>query len=400
METFYDMVIRGGQIVTAQGSYAADLAIGGGKIVAIGSELRKGAQEIDASGRLVMPGGVDPHAHIEQLSGMGVMNADTFETATRSAAMGGTTSVISFAAQQKGQPLSEVVSDYAARAARGAMIDHAFHLSVSDITAPGFDTDLARLIGEGHRSIKIFTTYNIKLGDREILHVLARARLHGALVCVHAENDGLIGWAKDALIAAGRTAPKHHALSHPRLAEIEAVARMCRFSEFFGQPVMLFHISATESLDVIRAARARGVPVRAETCPHYLLMTADVLDQPGLEGAKWMCSPPQRADADQDALWAALEARELEIISSDHAPYRYDESGKLSAGPDAGFHEIANGLPGLETRLPLLFDAMVSRGRLGPEAFVRLTSTAPAQLYGLDSKGRLEVGADADAVIW
>jgi dihydropyrimidinase len=396
----FDTVIRGGQVVTDGKVVVADLAIRDGRIAAIGADLPAGATEIAATGRYVMPGGVDPHAHIEQLSGMGVMNADTFETATRSAAMGGTTTVISFAAQQKGQTLSETVADYKARAARGAMIDHAFHLSLADITAPDFDADLARLIGAGHRSIKVFTTYNIKLDDRAILHVMAVARKTGALVCVHAENDGLIGWARDALITAGLTQPRHHAPSHPRLAEIEAVERMCRFAEFFATPVMLFHISTREALEVIRSARARGVPVWAETCPHYLLMTDDVLDRPGNEGAKWMCSPPQRSADDQDALWAALDAGDLDVISSDHAPYRFDASGKLSAGPQAGFADIANGLPGLETRLPLLFDAMVSKGRLGPAAFAEYTATAPARIYGLETKGRLEVGLDADVVVW
>jgi dihydropyrimidinase len=161
---------------------------------------------------------------------------------------------------------------------------------------------------------------------------------------------------------------------------------------------MLFHISTAEAVDAVHAARARGAPVWAETCPHYLFMTAEVLDQP--QGAKWMCSPPQREAADQDALWRGLARGDLQIVSSDHAPYRNDESGKLAAGPDAGFHQIANGLPGLETRLPLLFDAMVSAGKLGPEAFARLTASAPAELYGLTSKGRLVPGLDADLVIW
>ena len=271
---------------------------------------------------------------------------------------------------------------------------------MSDTNVPEFDADLAKLIGDGHRSIKVFTTYNIKLEDRAILHVLAQARAHGALVCVHAENDGLIGWTRDALIAAGLTAPRYHAVSHPRLAEVEAVERLCRFAEYMAQPVMLFHISAAESLDVIRAARTRGVPVWAETCPHYLFMTADVLDKPGIDGAKWMCSPPQRAAEDQTALWDALERGDLQLVSSDHAPYRFDETGKLSNGPHAAFPDIANGLPGLETRLPLLFDEMVVKGRLGPEAFVEITATAPARIYGLANKGRLSVGADADVVVW
>lgn len=396
----FDRVIRGGQVVTPDGMAELDLAVAGGRIADIGRALGPGRREIDARGCLVMPGGVDPHAHIEQLSGMGVLNADTFETATASAALGGTTSVISFAAQQRGQRLSETVADYSARATRGAIIDYAFHLSLCDTGAPDFAADLAQLIGSGHRSLKVFTTYDIRLSDREIVEVMAMARQHGALVCVHAENDGLIGWARAALVARGLTAPRYHAVSRPRLAEIEAVERICRFAEALGQPVMLFHISTAEAVEAIRAAQARGVPVLAETCPHYLLMTAEALDRPGLQGAKWMCSPPQRTESDQAALWAALEQGVLNVISSDHAPYRFDGTGKLAAGPDAPFTDIANGLPGLQTRLPLLFDEMVTNGRGGAESFAELTATAPARIYGLDQKGRLETGRDADIVIW
>ena len=393
-----DLIIRNGRIVTPAGVVEGDMAVSEGRISAIGEAGGPAGQEIDARGRWVMPGGVDPHAHIEQMSGMGLMNADTFETATTSAAMGGTTSVISFAAQPRGQRLRDTVEDYARRARRGAMIDHAFHLIVSDTSVADFEADLASLIAAGHRSIKVFTTYNIRLDDAQILRLMELARAHGALICVHAENDAIITQARDRLIAAGRTTPADHARSRPRMAEIEAVERMCRFAEYTGQPVMLFHISCAEAAEAVRQARARGAPVMAETCPHYLFMTEEVLDRP--QGAKWMCSPPQRSAADQQALWAGLLDGTLDLVSSDHAPYRHDETGKLSAGPDAGFHQIANGLPGLETRLPLMFDAMVSHGRGGPEAFARLTAEAPARLHGLTAKGRLAVGMDADVVIW
>lgn len=395
-----DIVLRGGTIVTPEGLITGDLAIAGQRILSVGHPVGQAKAEIAAQGKLILPGGVDTHAHIEQMSGMGLWNADTFETATRSAAMGGTTSVISFAAQAKGQPLSQTVADYAARATRGAMIDHAFHITLTDTQAPDFDADLATLITAGHRSLKVFTTYNIQLNDAEILKVFALARRYGALVCVHAENDAIIAQARAALIAAGQTTPLDHARSRPRMAEIEAVERICRFAEYLDQPVMLFHISTAEGADAIRTAKARGAPVWAETCPHYLLMTEKVLDRPGIEGAKWMCSPPQRDSADQHALWAALADGTLSLVSSDHAPYRFDASGKLSAGPDAGFHQIANGLPGLETRLPLLFDAMVTQGKGGPLAFAQVTATTPARLYGLTNKGAIATGMDADLVIW
>jgi len=400
MSVPFDLLITGGRIVTPTGVVTGDLAVRGEEIAVIGTGLGPATTTIDATGKYVMPGGVDPHAHIEQMSGMGVMNADTFETATRSAAMGGTTSVISFAAQAKGARLADTVADYSARATRGAMIDYAFHMTVTDTGVPAFETDLAALIAGGERSIKVFTTYNIQLSDAQILSVMSAARTHGALVCVHAETDAIIAQAKSALIAAGKTAPHYHAASHPRMAEIEAVERICRFAEYLGQPVMLFHISTTEGAAAVRAARKRGAPVWAETCPHYLFMTEDILHQPGLEGSKWMCSPPQRQVADQEALWSALQDGDLLLVSSDHAPYRFDETGKLTAGPDAGFHEIANGLPGLEARLPLMFDAMVSGGRGGPEGFARLTASAPAEIYGLPQKGALAPGMHADITLW
>ena len=399
-----DLLIRGGTVVTPGGIRRADIAIRDGRIRSLdpgpSPDPAPGTRLLDATGRLVLPGGVDPHAHVEQLSGMGLMNADSFETATRSAALGGTTTVISFAAQKPGERIADTIAAYEALARRGAMVDHAFHLIVTDPAVPGFATDLAALAAEGHRSVKVFTTYNIGLSDRQILEVMTAARAAGALVCVHAETDALLDWTKARLIAAGHTRPRHHAIAHPRLAEIEAVERLCRFAEFLAQPVMLFHISTAEGAEAVARAKARGAPVRAETCPHYLLQTADVLDRPGVEGAKWMCSPPQRTPEDQAALWAALADGTLDLVSSDHAPYRMDATGKLAAGPAPAFDRIANGLPGLETRLPLLFDAMVTQGRGGPEAFARLTATAPARLYGLEGKGEIAPGFDADLVLW
>jgi dihydropyrimidinase len=395
----YDLVIQGGQVATAEAVFSADIAIAGGRIAALGSDLT-GAETLDATGLIVTPGGVDPHCHIEQMSGMGQMNADTFETATRSAAMGGTTTVISFAAQGKGQRLADAAADYAARGARGAAIDYTFHLILADTQATEFEADLAALIAQGHRSLKVFTTYNIGLDDGQILRALTIARGAGALTCIHAENDAIIAEARARLLAEGRTRPIDHAASRPRAAEIEAVARMCHLAEAARAPVMIFHVSTAEAVAEVAAARARGAPVWAETCPHYLFQTEEVLDRPGIEGAKWMCSPPQRTRADQDALWAALARGDLQVVSSDHAPYRFDETGKLSAGPDAPFPAIANGMPGLEVRLPLMFDAMVSRGRLGLTRFVDLTATAPARLYGLTTKGHIAPGYDADFTLW
>lgn len=397
----YDLVIRGGTVATSSDVFAADVGITGETIVALGSGLAAGKTEIDATGKLVLPGGVDAHAHIEQLSAAGIMNADTFESATRSAAFGGTTSVISFAAQHVGMDVHEVVTDYTALAKKGAMIDYAFHIIVSDVTEKVIAEDIPALVREGHSSIKIFMTYDrLKVDDEKLLDILAAAREAKALVCVHAENHGVIAWMVKRLIDKGYTAPKYHAVSHARVSESEAFTRLIAFSELLDQPVMIFHVSTREGAAVIREARGRGVKIFAETCPQYLFLTAEDMDKPGAEGAKWMCSPPARTTDDQEALWHALALGDLQLISSDHAPYRYDETGKLRAGLNPTFKQVANGLPGLEVRLPLLFDAMVSKGRLGLSKFVELTSTAPAQIYNLPKKGSIAIGNDADIAIW
>jgi dihydropyrimidinase len=397
----YDLVIRNGTVGTASDVFVADVAIIGETIVAVGNNLPRGRSEIDAQGKLVLPGGVDAHAHIEQLSAAGIMNADTFETATRSAAFGGTTSVISFAAQHVGMDARQVVKDYTALAKRGAVIDYAFHVIIADVTEKVIREDIPALVGQGFSSIKIFMTYDrLRVEDEKLLDILAAARAAKALVCVHAENHGVISWMVKRLIAKGFVAPKYHSVSHPRLSESEAFTRLISFSELLDQPVMIFHVSTREGAEVIREARGRGAKVFAETCPQYLFLTAGDLDKPGVEGAKWMCSPPTRTAGDQEALWRALELGDLQLISSDHAPYRFDETGKLLAGPNPTFKQIANGLPGLETRLPLLFDAMVSKGRLGLAKFVELTASAPAKIYNLPRKGSIVVGNDADIAIW
>ncbi|NNE52977.1 MAG: dihydropyrimidinase [Sulfitobacter sp.] len=397
----YDLKISGGTLATAAEVFQADLAISEGRIAAVGQNLGPAGRTIDATDRLVLPGGVDSHCHIEQLSGAGLMNADTFESAHRSAAFGGTTTTISFAAQHPGMRLGRVMEDYAALARKGALVDHAFHSIVADTSGENLTHDLPALIESNHRSIKIFTTYDkVRLADAEILATLDVARAKGAMVCFHAENDAMIRWATARLLAAGKTAPRYHAESHPREAEIEALSRICHFAELTGQPVILFHISTEEGVDIVRTARARGVPVFAETCPHYLFMTEEILNKPGNEGAAFLCSPPQRRTSDQEALWQGLADRTLDLVSSDHAPYRMDETGKFANGPSAPFNKMANGMPGLETRLPLLFDAMVTKGRMNLRDFVRLTATASAAVFGLTGKGTLDEGADADITIW
>ena len=397
----FDIVIRGGTVATTTDTFEADIGIRGETIAAIGVGLGRGRTEIDATGMLALPGGVDTHAHIEQLSASGLMNADTFESATVAAAFGGTTTVIPFAAQHRGMQLSKVVEDYHVLAKRGAVIDYAFHMIVSDATEQAIE-EIPALVKSGHGSIKMFMTYDrLKVDDEPFLDVLMAARETGAMVCVHAENHGMIAFMVKRLIAKGYTAPKYHAVSHARGSEAEAINRLVAMAALIDQPIMIFHVSTLEGARVIRAARGEGLKVYGETCPQYLFLTAADLDRPGVEGAKWMCSPPPREVADQEALWQALALGDLQTISSDHAPYRFDASGKLSAGPNPSFKQVANGFAGIETRLPLLFDAMVSKGRLGLQKFVELTATAPAKIYNLHpKKGSIGIGSDADIVLW
>jgi dihydropyrimidinase len=398
----YDLMIRGGRVATATDVFDADIAITGETIAAVGHGLGPAKREIDARDKLVLPGGVDSHCHIEQLSAAGIMNADSFESATTSAAFGGTTTVISFAAQHVGMQLTQVLEEYHALARKGAVIDYAFHMIIADPTRQTLEQDLPALIRQGHGSIKIFMTYDrLKIDDEPLLDILVAAREGGAMLCAHAENHGIISWMTKRLLARGYTDPKYHAISHARFSEAEAFNRLIGMAALVDQPIMIFHVSTAEGAKVIRDARGQGLKVFAETCPQYLFLTADDLDRSGIEGAKWMCSPPPRRGSDQEALWTALSLGDLQTISSDHAPYRFDDTGKLRAGPAPSFKQVANGLPGLETRLPLLFDAMVSGGRLGLEKFVELTATAPAKIYNLHPhKGSIAIGADADIAIW
>jgi len=401
MQTF-DLVIRSGTVVTATDSYAADVGICGETIAALGLGLDIGRHEIDAAGKLVMPGGVDSHAHIEQLAASGLMNADTFESATTSAAFGGTTTVIPFAAQHVGMSLTKVVDEYHRLAERGSIVDYAFHMSIADPTESTLTNELPPLVRAGHSSIKIFMTYDrLKLDDEQILDVLSAARDNRALVMVHAENHAMIAWMSKRLLSLGYTAPKYHAVSHPRVGEAEAFTRLISCASLIDQPIMIYHVSTAEGAAVIRQARGQGKKVFAETCPQYLFLTKADIDRPGLEGAKWICSPPLRESADQQALWQALAQGDLQIVSSDHAPYAFDRTGKLSAGSDPSFKQIPNGLPGLQARLPLLFDAMVSKQRFDANRFVAWTATEPAKIYGLyPKKGSVVIGGDADLAIW
>jgi dihydropyrimidinase len=396
----FDLVIRGGTVATAARTFASDIGIRDGKIAALGERLA-GGREIDARGRLVLPGGVDSHCHVEQLSSFGIMCADDFYSATVSAAFGGTTTIIPFCAQHRGDSLAKVLADYHERARAKAVIDYGFHLIVANPDEPTLHTDLPAAIASGIRSFKIFMTYErMRLHDEQILDVMAAARRHGALVMVHAENHGVISWLASRMVKQGNTLPRYHAICHTRGSEAEAIQRVVALAELVDCPILVVHVSTGEGIEQIRQARARGLKVYGETCPQYLFLTAKDIDI-GLAGAMFCCSPPPRDEAAQAACWQGLADGTLHVYSSDHAPYRMDASGKLPKGEQTTFKEMANGVPGLELRLPLLFTYGYKAGRLTLEEFVNLTATRHAQTYGLyPRKGTIAVGADADLAIW
>ena len=398
-----DLVIRNAVAVTAGDLQRCDIGIAAGRVVALAQSLPKAAREIDAAGRYVLPGGVDAHCHLDQPMPEPMRMADGFESGTRSAACGGTTTVIPFAAQAKGHSLDEAVADYHRRAEGKACIDYAFHLIVSDPAPKVLGEELPRLIRGGYTSFKLYMTYDdLKLSDRQILDAMELARREGAMVMVHAENSDAIAWLTDKLLAAGRSAPRYHADSRPAPVEREATHRAITFSELVDVPILIVHVSGAEAVEQIRWAQGRGLNIYAETCPQYLFLTAAQLGLEGFEGAKCVCSPPPRDAANQQAIWRGLANGAFHVFSSDHAPFGYeDPHGKKLGGKEVAFPYIPNGIPGLETRLPLLFSEGVLKKRIDMHQFVALSATNPAKLYGLyPRKGTIAVGSDADLVIW
>ncbi len=399
----FDTIISGGTVVTATDAVPCDVAIKGERIVALGHDLGDSERVIDATGKLVLPGGVEGHCHIEQKSSVGgVMTADDFYSGTVSAVFGGTTTVLSFAAQQRGDSLRQVVEEYHACAGPKAVIDYSYHLIITDPTAQVMGQELPALIADGLTSFKVYMTYDaMRLDDFQMLDVLAVARRYGAMVMIHAENHDMIRWLSERLLESGHKQPRYHGVSHSRIGEGEATHRAIGLSRLTDVPVLIVHVSSDEATKEIRAAQDAGLKIYGETCPQYLFLTIDDLDRAGMEGAKFCCSPPPRDAEAQEAIWRGLANGTFQVFSSDHAPYRFDETGKLHAGPEPSFKQIANGVPGIELRLPLLFSEGVGKGRIDIHRFVALTATNPAKIYGLHPrKGTIAVGTDADVAIW
>lgn len=400
--TSFDLTIRGGRVCNADGSREADVGVRDGRFAAIAPNLPPGREEVDATGRWVLPGGIDSHCHIEQLSGMGVMCADDFYSGTVSAAFGGTTTILSFAAQHRDDRIPDVIDAYAKLAREKAVIDYGFHLILTRPDEEALKVHLPEAIRGGITSLKVYMTYDrLRLDDHALLDVLATAGREGAMVMVHAENHDMIRWIAHRLLERGHTAPKFHGVAHDALAEAEATNRAVLLSRLVDVPVLIVHVAGAETVEVIRQARRLGARVHAESCPQYLFLETLDTDLPGVEGAKFCCSPPPRDKASQEAVWAGLIDGTLGVYSSDHAPYRFDASGKLPKGEATTFKDMANGVPGIELRLPLLFSEGVMKGRLSVEQFVALTATNHAHMYGLaPRKGAIAMGADADIAIW
>lgn len=395
-----DLVIVGGQVVLPSGAVTTNVGVADGVIAAISTEPMRARRCIDAAGKLVLPGGVDSHCHLDQQPWDGRSTADDFRSGTLSALCGGNTTIMPFAMQMRGQSLRAIVEDYHERALRKAHIDYAFHLVIGDPTPQVLKRELPQLIEQGCTSIKVFLTYEgLKLNDYEFLSVLEIARREGLMIMVHAENDACIRWLTERLLEQRKRQLRYHVTAHPVVAEREATYRAIALAELVDTPILIVHVSSGAVVEEIRRAQARGLPVYAETCPQYLFLSSEDIDTCDLSGAKCVCTPPPRERANQPAMWQGILDGTLAVFSSDHSPWNYTD--KIADGPDTAFHRVPNGIPGIETRLPLLFSAACHDGRLSLERFVEITTTTPARLYGLyPRKGVIAVGSDADLAIW
>ncbi|MDE0923512.1 dihydropyrimidinase [Aurantimonas coralicida] len=399
----YDLVIQNGTIATASDVFQADIGIRDGVIVQIGRDLGEAVETIDATGRYVLPGGIDSHVHIAQPSGEGIVMADDFESGTRSALFGGNTTILPFCLQEKGRPLREALKAYHALADGNCYTDVSFHLIVSDPSVAVLGQELPALVEDGYTSFKVFMTYeDLRLSDGQILDTMDVARRTGALVMVHCENEDAIRYLIGRHEAEGDVAPRAHATTRPMAVEREATHRAVSLAEVADVPLVIVHVSNRESMEEIERARRRGRKVIGETCPQYLMLTADDLDGMDWEGAKFVCSPPPRDAESQEACWDGLERGVFDLFSSDHCPFRYDDpAGKRNPKGMTSFRHIPNGIPGVELRLPILFSEGVNKGRIDLPRFVAVTATNQAKTYGLyPRKGTIAIGADADIAIW
>ena len=401
----FDLIVKGGTVATASDVFAADIGVRDGRIAAMADNLSSARAEtvVDAAGRLVLPGGIEAHCHIDEPSFGGAVLADDFASGSIAAACGGTTTFIPFATQVPGQTLRQAVEDYHEKAKGKALIDYSFHMIVSDPTDQVLGQELPGLLHDGYTSFKVFMTYDdFCLDDGEILNVLATAKRHDGFVMVHAENDHCIRWLAEQLERAGQTEPASFSIAHGPVAEREATHRAISLAEIVDTPVFIVHVSSAQAMEQIAWAQARGLPVYAETCPQYLFLSDEDFKREGWEGAKYVCAPPPRDPGNPEHLWRGLANGTFQLISSDHCPYRMEgPGGRIDSAGELHFHKISPGVPGIELRLPLMFSEGVNKGRLDLNRFVALTATDAAKLYGLyPQKGTIAVGSDADMVLW
>ena len=392
-------IIKNGRIITAEQDYIADVYIKKDKITTIGSELNIEADKIiDAKDKFVIPGGVDVHTHLDMPFG-GTTSSDDFESGTKAAAFGGTTCLIDFAIQPKGERMRDALDTWWKKAEGKATIDYGLHMIVTDLPEAHLE-DMSDMVKEGVSSFKLFMAYPdvLMVDDATIFKAMKHTSKTGALVCMHAENGNVIDFIVRQALADGKKAPIYHALTRPTTAEGEAVNRAIALSEMAGAPVYIVHLSSNDALEKVAEARDRGLPVYAETCPQYLFLSLDDMNKPGFEDAKLVFTPPLREKWHQDKLWAGLQKNTLQVVSTDHCPFCFKEQKELGIDD---FTKIPNGGPGIEHRLQLLFEGGVNEGRISVNRWVELTSTAPAKMFGLyPRKGTIAVGSDADIVIW
>jgi dihydropyrimidinase len=399
----FDTIIAGGMIATASDTFEADVGMKDGRIAAVGRDLGDAGETIDARGHLVLPGGIDSHVHISQPSGPGIVMADDFASATRSAAMGGNTTILPFCLQEDGQSLRQAVEAYHAKADGQCHVDVSFHLIISNPTEQVLGQELPALVADGYTSFKVFMTYEgLALTDMQIMETMAVAKETGALMMIHAENYDMIRFLTAKLERQGDTAPYFHGKSRPIPVEREATHRAISLAELSDVPLVVVHVSNRQAMEEIRRAQQRGLNILAETCPQYLVLTEEDMQGLNMEGAKYVCSPPPRDRESQEACWEGLRTGVFTLFSSDHCPFRYDdEQGKLAPKGRTSFRWVPNGIPGVGARLPILFSEGVAKRRMSINDFVAVTATNHAKTYGLyPRKGAIAIGADADIALW